>query len=50
MQQLRQITRLSQEQLLVDDMLAETKPETSLKRLMEEAGVQEGCQQHWQID
>lgn len=35
MQQLRQITRLSQQQLLVDDVLADTKPEASLKQLME---------------
>lgn len=35
MQQLRQITKLSQEQLLVDDMLADAKPEASLKQLME---------------
>jgi hypothetical protein len=39
MQQLRQITRLSQEQLLVDDILADAKPEASLRQLMEGINV-----------
>lgn len=42
MQQLRQITKLSQEQLLVDDLLADAKPEASLKQLMEGINISEG--------